>query len=242
MVQRLHGLSCHPDVTRFEIEDGLVRDATATLLSEATTISSVIVDLGIHPRTVVDSGDRVDSGDLDLSLIAGYNATMLITGEDDEAALPPNLADLVSEVAVVGSSWLVTTTEVAELDKPWIGAATPGPKLSAFFSPAAAADSLEYRTAIAELAAEICAGIGDVGCRISHIEDGPAPFTTAMSFWFSSPLRAEDAVRANRFDGLMSSGLTSTDSMLFVESIEHRVVPNPNIWATTTGVEPPADG
>ena len=231
---RFHALTCHPDVTRFEIEDGLVRTATASLLSQETTISSVIADVEIHAHSGFDAKSNVD-----IASIAQYNSSLLISSTDEAATSPEHLAELVAEVAVVGSSWRVSITELSELEKPWIGAATPGPKITVFANPDSAVDSPQYRSDIEELAGEVCAAIGDVGSRISYIDDGSAPFTTAISFWFASPRSAEAAVESGEFERMYDSALLESDSILFVESIEHRIIPNPNTWATTTGVEPP---
>lgn len=232
MFQRLHGLSCHPDITRFEIEDGLVRHAAASLLREATTISSIVLDVSVHQRTGLPQSEA------DLPLL-GYNALMAISAEDDEATSPSNLADLLAETAIVGASALFATSNVAELEKPWIGSATPGPKITAFFDASAGGDSADYRGKITEVAQLMCNDIGDVGCRITHSEGDAALFSTAISFWFAGPKAADDAVESGVFDRLTNSDLVDSNSLVCLESVEHRILPNPNTWTTTTGVEPP---
>ena len=43
----LHGLTSHRDVTRFELEDGILREAAPELLREATGIDKITIDLGV---------------------------------------------------------------------------------------------------------------------------------------------------------------------------------------------------
>ncbi len=235
MFQRLHGLICHADATRFEIEDGLVRHAPAALLAEETSVSSIVVDLGItaRPDLLTEETDRETP-------VPEHNALILITADDEESAQPANLGDLVADVAIVGPSWASRTVDVAELAKPWLGAATPGPKISALFNPSGGVDSPQYRSDVQSLAEGACATFGDVGCRICFIDEGPAVFTTSISFWFASPQHAKDARATGGFEQLVYPTLIDSHSLSFVEAVEHVIVANPNIWSTTTGVEPPA--
>ena len=233
MPEFLHGLNRHPDATRFEVEDGLVRHAAASLLAEKTTITSIIVDVEAHER--IRPGATSES----IHPARAFDAFITVSGTGDEVSTP-NLADLVSEVAVIGASWKTSSTEISELQNPWVGAATPGPKITAFFRPASSVSSPEYRSGVEELATMVSSSLSDAGSRVIHLEDGAAPFATAMSFWFVNASSADDAFGAVLVEQLSDSSLVDSSSLVFVEAIEHRIVPNPNAWETTTGVSPPS--
>lgn len=232
MPEYLHGLICHPDVTRFEIEDSLVRHAAASLLSTETTITSIIVDVGVHERTRANDS----SGSSHRAL--AFNAFIMISGTGDDASAP-QLTDLVAEAAVIDGSWKISSSEISELGKPWVGQATPGPKITALFNPASSISSPGYRAGVEELAKTVCSSLSDAGSRVLHVEDSSAPFATAVSFWFANPAAAEDAAGAVLFEQVSESDLVDSGSLVFVEAIEHRIMPNPNTWETTTGVSPP---
>ena len=229
MAQRLHVLSCHPDATRFEIEDVLVRQTAASLVRKETALESVIVDVGVHVRASL----RPDPHGFE-----SFDALMWISGADHADTQPSELESLVSEAALVTGSWSVSSHEISELSKPWLGQATPGPKVSIVFA-RTSADSPDYRAGLAALANETREFLGDVGCRIISVDDAGGPFDAAVVFWFANPEAADQAFRTNGFDRIITSPLVDRDSVVVLEMIEHRIAPNPNIWSTTTGLQPP---
>ena len=230
MHSRLYGLTSHPDVTRFEVEDGIVRNAVATLLGDETTINTVVVDVGASVR-------EATLEDPNLNPDALHDVMIAIHAEVEADSEPPNLAELVADVAVVGGSWSISSTELAELEKPWVGTASPGPKVTAFARPTDA-DSPRYRAGIAELARETATTLGDVGSRVVHVEGTPGSFSTAISFWFPNPDAAKAAWDRDGFAPLIASDLIDQHSLALLEATEHVLAPNPNTWVTTSGVEP----
>ena len=232
MAQTVHALTCHMDATRFEIEDVLVRQAAASLVSEATALETIIADVGIHLR----STPGTNASDL-----ASVNALLWLTSENEADTRPPELDALVAEAAVVTHSWLVTTNEISELSKPWVGQATPGPKVSIVFK-RTTPDSPDYRTRLVELAGEVRDLLGDVGSRTAFADDDSCPFDAAIIYWFPSPEAAEQAFESNGFDRVITSSLVDRGSAVVLEMIEHRIKPNPNNWNTTTGIQPPSSG
>ncbi len=225
----LYCLTSHPDVTRFEVEDGVVRQAAAELLSEETTIDTIAIDLGIFVREGAAETPA-----------AGYDVLVSISGGTAEDVSPSEFAELVAEVAVVSSSTPISIDELSQLEKEWVGTTTPGPKVTAHFNPAAS-DSADYRDQIEALARSVVASIGNVGCRVVHSTPTDGwPFATSLGYWFANNAEAKEAFERDAFDLLSSSSLIAPNSFVLTESIEHRIAPNPNTWTTNDGVEPPA--
>lgn len=229
MAQTLHAFTCHLDATRFEIEDVLVRQTAASLVSEETPLESVTVDVGVQVRSTPGP---------DAHGFESLHALMWLTGATDEATKPTQLDSLVAEAAIPMSAWSIATHEISELSQPWVGQATPGPKISIVFN-RTTADSPDYRAELAALAQEVAALLGDVGCRIATTDDSTCPFEAAIIFWFVNPEAAAQAFRTNGFDRVITSPLVDRDSVVVLEMIEHRIAPNPNNWSTTTGIQPP---
>lgn len=221
MLHRAYGLTSHPDVTRFEVEDGIVRHAAAELLSEETTVDNITIDLGVQVRQGSDE-----------SALAAFDTMMSISGVTEADVAPAMLADLIAEVAVIAAASPVEIIEISRLEKPWIGTPTPGPKVTAHVNPAAA-DSPAFRSGIQELAASVGVSLGDVGARVMFGEQSEAwPMTASISYWFPNARAAAVALEGERFHALVSSSLIQPDSVVLVEAIEHRVTPNPNTWGS----------
>ncbi len=229
MTNRLFALTSHPDVTRFEIEDALVREAPAELLGSETSISAITVDLGLAHRgpSEVSVLDQVDS----FVCVSAENAA------DDGTAQLPGLA---AEAAIINGSWLARIEPIAELTRTWTGTATPGPKVTVVLRPIGA-DSPEFQKALIDAARTIAEELS-AGARATLLEEtDTAPFSAAIAFWFASISDAREAFATNRFAGLASVPGVDADSVGIYEATEHRILPNPNIWTTTTGLERPED-
>lgn len=216
-----YALMSHPDVTRFEVEDGVVRHAAAELVSEETTIDNIMIDLGVQVRR----GNPEHP-------VAALDTVLSISGATEADVTPPGLADLIVDVAVVAATVPLEIVEVSQLEKSWIGTMTPGPKITAYWNPATA-DSPAYRSSVEELAATVASALGDVGCRVSFGERSDDwPVTTSISYWFANPGAAGDALAGDVFDALDNPDLVAPESFLLVEAVEHRVIPNPNNWGS----------
>lgn len=228
MQQRLHALSCHADVTRFEVEDALVREAPAELLAEETSIHEIGIDLGLF-HLPQSNGDPL--GDI--------NSLVTISAGDAADAVAEPLGALVAAAARVSGSWTLETENVSELERKWVGTATPGPKVTAVFD-SNASGSANYRTNIVQLIRAMVSEWGDVGSRALFLDEGQdAPFSTIASFWFRTLGAAEEAMASETLKTLTEAGNISTDTLGFYQGLEHRVFPNPNVWATTTGLARP---
>lgn len=224
MHHRVYGLTSHADLTRFEVEDGLLRHTAPELLKAETSITAVTLDVAIADHA---------------GQISDYDNQITISASDEADAAPTNLVELVSEVAIVKASAWFTITEVAELSTTWVGSATPGPKVTLHFDPASE-NSGSYRGDVEELAGTVAKSLGDVGSRVLHAgAAGRWPRSTAISFWFPNRDAAKDAFDGDGFAGLTTSSLINNETLVIVQAVEHRVLPNPNTWTTTTGVEPP---
>ncbi len=231
MAETLHALTCHLDATRFEIEDILVRQTAASLVGQETGLESIIVDVGVEVRSAQAP---------EPTTLSSISALMWFSGATEAETRPTALDDLVVEAALVTGSWEMTTYEISELSTSWVGQATPGPKITIAFN-RTAGDSPDYREELTEIAHEVAALLGDVGCRIAITDDETCPFEAAIVYWFASPSAAEQAFRTNGFDRVITSPAVDRDSVVVLEMIEHRIRPNPNNWSTTTGIQPPAN-
>ena len=222
----LHGLTSHRDVTRFELEDGILREAAPELLREATGIDKITIDLGVTVRRGASE-----------SPVTRFDSTLLISGATEADVAPTRLTDLLAEVAVIGATSRLEVTDVSQLEKSWIGTATPGPKLTAHIDKTIA-DSSDSRERVHELATSICDSLGNVGCRVMFGDRSEQwPITTSISFWFPNKQSAVAALDSSAFDPLVEQ-----ETSLLVEAIEHRLAPNPNTWGTKImGTDPAGD-
>lgn len=228
MQQRLHALSCHADATRFEIEDALVRDAPGELLAEETSIHEIGIDLGL----VHLSQSTADP-------LGDINSFVTISAGEPSDAVAEPLAALAAVAARVSASWTLQTENITELQKAWVGTATPGPKVTAVFD-SSAAGSATYQDNIVQIIREMTSAWGDVGSRALFLDQGQdAPFSTIASFWFPTVSATQEALESDVLKKLTEAGNISSDSIGLYQGTEHRVFPNPNIWSTTTGLQRP---
>lgn len=230
MTERLFALNSHLDMTRFEVEDGLLRNAAADLLSNESAIETITIDIGLQrlPESVGEPLGTIDS-------------LFLIKASNPDDATPAHFEELVASTASVAGSWTVETIPVTRLKKSWSGTATPGPKLNAFFRTDKTGDTSRER--IVDVTGTIAADLGDVGSRVTFVSAGQeAPFESAISLWFADVASAKDALAGPAYTTFFNSSLVDRESLGLYRTTEHVLTANPNIWSTTTGVRPPQSG
>jgi len=218
-------LAAHSDIAKFEFEDGVVRDAVATLLSNESTISHILVDLAIERELAL--APPIERAD--------WDGSVLIGASNAEDANPQKLAALVSDVASVVSSWSANVTEVSDLDMTWVGTATPGAKVSIVLSRSAGVDAASFDSWLIESLADAVAQMPEIGCRAITSLPESNPAKAIASFWFPTEASLNAATDAQLFAPIVSAHLIDVEQTRALTTIEHRLSPNPNAWSMPTG-------
>ncbi|MFT7474610.1 MAG: hypothetical protein ACI81L_001535 [Verrucomicrobiales bacterium] len=233
MYHAFYALAAHDDIEKFELEDGVVRHAGAALLAETSTIERIIVDAPSERRPEPPA-DRP---------AVPWESSITISAREAADCRPPELDELIFDVARVVGAWTVASVDVAEFERDWIGKATPGGKLSFLLRRSAGADQGSYENWLSDAMVECTNRLGDVGGRYVLPLDAFVPgaeFETIASFWFPNDEALKTAMEGDGFGPLLASHLVDHAATRTHFSVEHRLVPNPNAWASTDmAVEPP---
>ncbi len=227
MPHTLFTLAAHSDVAKFELEDGVVRSAGGAILRNESTITRLLVDVPTE-RTFQFSVD---------TLAPEWDATMLISADSTDDCIPADADALFVDSAVVTGRWDVTVVELRDIEKDWVGTATPGPKISFVLTRSAGVDSAGFDGWLSGAATDLAERMDDGGARIITPMRGSTgtPFDAVASFWFASEDGLAAAIKAQLFSSLLTSHLVDDGSVRAMPSVEHRRQPNPNAWEMPDG-------
>ncbi len=227
MPHTLFTLAAHSDVAKFELEDGVVRSAAGAILRNESTITRLLIDVPTE-RTLQFSVD---------TLAPEWDATMLLTAGSAADCLPANIDELVVDTAVINGHWDAAVLELRDIDKDWIGTATPGSKISFVLRRSAGVDPASFDGWLSAAATDLAERMDDGGARIVTPVRGSddAPFDSIASFWFSREDGLAAAIDAQLFASILASHLVDDGSVRAMSSVEHRRHPNPNAWEMPDG-------
>ena len=228
MPHTLFTLAAHSDVAKFELEDGVVRSASGAILRNESTITRLLIDVPTE-RTLQFSVD---------TLTPEWDATLLISAGSAEDCIPVDADELLVDTAVITGRWDVTVVELRDIDKDWIGTATPGSKISFVLTRSAGVDSAGFDGWLSGAATDLAERMDDGGARIITPVRGSAnaaPFDAIASFWFASEDGLAEAIESQLFASILASHLVDDGSVRAKPSVEHRRQPNPNAWEMPDG-------
>ena len=207
-------LRAHGDLTRLELEDGLLRGDLPGRLDVESGLIGVDVDLRAEDQTALG-----DDG-------TGPSAVLTISGTADLPTID-EIAELVADVAVVVGAYSVHTTEFGQLDEEWVGRATPGSKLIRFLNGSGSEPAVE--SALDELGERLSNGVRH---RVLEELIPSPPLDAVVTTRFPN---ADDLEAALENEGDTPSEVESvTSGRLLV--FEHRFRADPNHW----GADDPA--
>jgi len=219
MHQSYFALEAHSDVTRFEIEDGIVRGAVAQLLAQPSTIERVTVHI-----------PRERSIDVGLpTATSGPQPALCITAEAENDA-HIDLAPLIADVGIVADSWQVTTSTLAASDREWVGNVAPGVALRVAVSAAPGIDAANFRTWLTDAlhrCADRCTDLQALRVTLPLHREPPSVIAT-ISFETEGALDA--SLDASALEPFIGSEMIDIRSAQITAISEHLITPNPNTW------------
>ncbi len=220
MHHQLYTLRPHGDTNKFEVEDGVIRGAVATLLSVRSSISEVLVDI---PRDLGAEDAFGISGAVDGVLIA-------ISAEMDIDA-QPDMSALSERFATVDTFGEVERIEIAEREKTWPGTATPGTAVRLRAEGGPGVDLPSLTNWVREGLSSCAQKLPGVGIRAMVAGEGSA--LTAVNISLSFPLGEDpaDNLTSRALKPLLESELLDPESLTANMITEHRIFPNPQTWA-----------
>jgi len=217
-------LAAHPDVAKFEFEDGVVRDAVATLLADESTIERVLVDLATERALALS----------DATEPAQWDGSILVSATDSKDVDLGSIGELVGSVASVVSTWSALVTEVSDLGSTWVGSPTPGPKVSFVLGRGQGVDSESFHSSLVDVLSEAADKMPEIGCRAITSAPNSNSTSAVASLWFPTEESLNDAVASQLFSPIMTSHLFDAAGARTLTTIEHRLSPNPNAWSMPT--------
>lgn len=230
----VYALSAHFDIAKFELEDGLVRQAAASLLAAPSTIAQITVDIATAGVVDVDTPHSAPS----------FDAMLRIAADSMSDAQPPDLAELVADVVGVVGAWTVETSVLAERDDHWIGSSTPGVKLVAFLTSGPGIDRGSYDGWLRDAAMTCAAELDGVGVALVSPNDplvGVERFDTILELSFPGRAELEKALAEKTLQPILGSELLDLGKTQLVTTAEHRLVPNENAWEMHNSSHPSPD-
>ncbi len=227
MHNHLFTLRSHSDIAKFELEDGVVRTAAASLLAEESTIRHILVDVSTERTLALMAEVHTPQ----------WESSVLVSCADEGDADADVLGELVVDVASIIDHWPVLMIEVSDLDSSWVGSATPGPKVSFVVRRSSGIDSASFNGWLRDTLSDALAKSPGIGARsLAPLDtDGQPSRDSILSFWFPNEAALNDAVSKQLFAPLLSAELIEADSIRLWSTVEHRLTPNPNAWAMPTG-------
>lgn len=227
----LYALAQHEDIAKFELEDGLVREAAASLLAHPSTISDITIDT----LTSATFDDRLPEGAG--TSPRGFDALLRITASDERDTRPNAFDELVMNVARVVGRWPVTTREITSRSDSWRGTSTPGVKLNLLLSRGPGIDLSSYEGWLLDEVQAAVERTGSVGVRsISPIQGGdPASFDTLLEFSLPSQELLTSTLDEGHLSGILESELLDPAQLRVFATSEHVLTPNENAWELSEG-------
>lgn len=227
MEHAFFALAAHSDVAKLELEDGIVRGAASAILRDQSTIARIVVDVPTERSRQLSVE----------TLATSWDAVMIISAEDPADCVPPNVDELLVDVATVSGQWNVTISELRDIEKDWVGAVTPGQKVSFVLQRSAGVDPASFDGWLSAAGQDCAERMDDGGCRVATPSrgTGDAPFDSVISFWFPTEQAFDDAIDSQLFASILTSHLVDNGSIQALWSVEHRRLPNPNAWEMPDG-------
>lgn len=219
----VYALAQHDDIAKFELEDGLVRQAAVSLLAAPSSIRSIAIHVPKAHEVSVGLGSRP----------AGYDALIEITAGEEHDTRPKEFDNLIFDVARPIGAWSVSTTQIAERSDEWIGTATPGITLTLLFSRAPGIDLNSYDGWLRDALMSCVERLDDCAVRMLSPSTVLLPgdeFETMLEFSFPTTSALEQAIADHAFAPVIGSELLDVGSIRSQSSVEHRLVPNENAW------------
>jgi len=211
----------HQDIARLDLEDGLIRQAAASLTATASTIKEIVVDVP-RERTI----DLAGSND-------GPSASPAVVIEaEEEGDTAVELDHLLAEVATVQSAWSAKLSTLIEPSREWAGVVTPGVKLRLSGSAAPGINSASFEQFVADSllrCADRCDGLLALTLAQSIGQASNPPHAVA-GFSFVDDQALDAALVASAFTPFARSELMQAASLHIAAVSEHRIAPNPNTW------------
>ena len=220
----LYTIRAHGDVTKLELEDGLIRGAVASLLSEPSTIVEVLVDV---PRDA--------SSDLPHDAEPTPDSAQILITASSESDAESDVATLIAEVAIVERAGRVIHAALVAPEGEWPGSATPGVTLRIRANRASTVEQQAFTQWVDESLLTISSRLGGIAARSSTAtqDDGDLPSMSA-SLTFPSTEEAFDAMSSGALSSLLESDLIDPATVQIDLVTEHRFKPNPNTWTESS--------
>lgn len=230
-----HAMVKHDDVAKFDLEDGLAREAAMALLESPSTIEEIRIDL---PREdVLELGREHRS--------VGFDALVTITAGSEQDARAGSLDDLVVDVAQVGGAWSVVTTNIAEREDTWVGSATRGLTVHLLCNRGAGIDQSSYDAWRRDALKTFADTVDGIGVREDSTDavlvDGDG-FDTHVEFSFPTDAHLDEAIASNALSAIVDSELLEEGSVRVFAATQHVHVPNENAWEMSRSSHEPEKG
>lgn len=220
MHHQLFTLRPHGDVNKFEVEDGAIRGAVATLLSERSSITDVLVDI---PRVLEKTQDAFDVPGAD-------DAVLIAISAEEEIDAQPDMSKLSENFATVATQGEVDRIEVVERDRSWPGTATPGTAVRFRANSAPGIDTPSLTNWVKEVLLQCAEKLPDVGIR-TMMATGTSDLTTVnISLSFPPGADPADTLTSRALKPFLDSELLDTGSLTVNMITEHWIFPNPQTW------------
>jgi len=222
MQHSFFALHRHPEVSKLEFEDCVLRQTAPALLSKECDISQVMVDVCTErpPALPVEA------------LPVDWDASIVISAASADGSPSTQINALLADCAVISGQWRVSLLEVADLSEAWTGTATPGHKLSFVMEPGSGIDPASFETWLRnDLFDAVRLEKREVGARAILPAPDAEVGRAVVSYWFSDTTSRDAAISGHLFDSVLGSTLINRDSLATFMSVEHRLSPNPNTWS-----------
>lgn len=214
----LHTLTPHGDINKFEIEDGVIRQAVATLLSERSSITEVTVDI---PRDASDQSLDVDR--------AEDNVLIAVSAEE---AIDANrdISELVSDFATIRRSGSVDRLEIAARERSWPGTATPGTAVRLRAELARDIDTPSLTSWLEEALEQCAVKLPSVGIEAMVGRGEDALTSVNVSLTFPKGEDPTTTLSAREFTDFFEGEVLDPATLTADLFTEHRIAPNPQTW------------
>lgn len=231
----LYALVQHRDIAKFEFEDGLVRQAAASLLAEPSTISTIAVDT-LTSTTIENIGQPPMGSTV-------IDALVRITAEEEVDARPVGFEELVSDVARVVGIWEVDVRDLAVRTDSWRGTSTPGVKLSLMLRRGPGIDLGSYEGWLRDETKSLLGSLDSAGVRtlVPRQPPGDDDFDTLLEFSFPTESALTTALANRTLAPILESELLEPSSLTVLATAEHILRPNENAWELGEVTRPSRD-
>lgn len=220
MHHSLYTLKPHGDITKFELEDGLIRGTVSSLLSERSSIAEVVVHI-----------PRDETADLPVDVASATDNLLIAISADSEADASHDLGPLVSEFATVERSGMVQRNDIVVLDRTWPGTATPGVALRIRADGAPGVDPETLSTWANDSLHIICEQVPHLGCwAMTATQSGSQLSTVTASIQFAENNDLRNALTHGPLAPFLDGTQIEPSSRFMHMVTEHRISPNENTW------------